>query len=107
MWRRPRVPSWSKATAEGIRRVAEAIKLPGGQEAVQLRVAEQYIGQFGELAKEGNTIVLALKSGTIPDRSTLAARAENIETRFGLPAAKWLRMLRTLPPPPLTHFVPA
>ena len=57
--------------------------------------------------KEGNTIVLALKSGTIPDRSTLAARAENIETRFGLPAAKWLRMLRALPRPPLTHFVPA
>src|SRR5918995_5722425 len=31
---------------------------PGGQEAVQLRVAEQYIGQFGELAKKSNTIVL-------------------------------------------------
>lgn len=49
--------------------------------------------------KEGNTIVLALKSGTIPDRPTLAARAENIETRFALPAAKWLRMLRPLAPP--------
>ena len=48
--------------------------------------------------KEGNTIVLALKSATIPDRSTLAARAENIETRLGLPAAKWLRMLRSLSP---------
>ena len=46
------------ATAEGIRKVAEAITLPGGFEAVQLRVAEQYIGQFGELAKKGNTIVL-------------------------------------------------
>ncbi len=46
------------ATAEGIRRVADAIKVPGGYEAVQLRVAEQYIGQFGELAKESNTIVL-------------------------------------------------
>jgi regulator of protease activity HflC (stomatin/prohibitin superfamily) len=46
------------ATAEGIRRVAEAIKLPGGFEAVQLRVAEQYIGQFGELAKESNTVIL-------------------------------------------------
>ena len=57
--------------------------------------------------KEGNTIVLALKSGTIPDRPTLAARAENIETRFGLPAAKWLRMLRTAPPRPLTNFLPA
>jgi hypothetical protein len=49
--------------------------------------------------KEGNTIVLALKSGTIPDRPTLAARAENIETRFALPAAKWLRMLRPWAPP--------
>lgn len=46
------------ATAEGIRRVADAIKIPGGYEAVQLRVAEQYIGQFGELAKKSNTIVL-------------------------------------------------
>jgi regulator of protease activity HflC (stomatin/prohibitin superfamily) len=46
------------ATAQGIRSVAEAIKLPGGAEAVQLRVAEQYIGQFGELAKKSNTIVL-------------------------------------------------
>jgi regulator of protease activity HflC (stomatin/prohibitin superfamily) len=46
------------ATAEGIRKVAEAITLPGGFEAVQLRVAEQYIGQFGELAKTSNTLVL-------------------------------------------------
>src|SRR5215213_7674886 len=46
------------ATAEGIRRVALAITLPGGREAVELRVAEQYIGQFGELAKKSNTIVL-------------------------------------------------
>ncbi len=46
------------ATAEGIRRVADAIKIPGGFEAVQLRVAEQYIGQFGELAKAGNTLVV-------------------------------------------------
>ncbi|HET9886428.1 MAG TPA: stomatin-like protein, partial [bacterium] len=44
------------ATAEGIRRVAEAIRLPGGQEAVQLRVAEQYIQRFGELAKTTNTV---------------------------------------------------
>src|SRR3954452_1053193 len=37
------------ATAEGIRRVAESIKVDGGYEAVQLRVAEQYITQFGKL----------------------------------------------------------
>ncbi|MGE0821600.1 MAG: SPFH domain-containing protein [Candidatus Binatia bacterium] len=48
----------AEATAEGIRKVAEAIQLPGGQEAVQLRVAEQYIEQFGELAKTTNTMIL-------------------------------------------------
>ena len=32
--------------------------MPGGFEAVQLRVAEQYVDQFGELAKEGNTLVV-------------------------------------------------
>ncbi len=52
------ITSVATATAAGIRSVAEAITLPGGQEAVQLRVAEQYIGQFGELAKASNTIVL-------------------------------------------------
>jgi regulator of protease activity HflC (stomatin/prohibitin superfamily) len=46
------------ATAEGIRRVAEAIQAPGGFEAVQLRVAEQYIREFGNLAKTANTMIL-------------------------------------------------
>jgi spermidine synthase len=44
--------------------------------------------------KEGNAIALALKSDTLPDRGVLAARAENIDTRLGLPARKWLRLLR-------------
>ena len=44
--------------------------------------------------KEGNTIVLALKSDTLAPRAELVARAENIETRLALPAGKWLRMLR-------------
>lgn len=46
------------ATAEGIRRVAESIGTRGGLEAVQLRVAEQYIQEFGKLAKAGNTMIL-------------------------------------------------
>lgn len=46
------------ATAEGIRRVADAIGMPGGVEAVQLRVAEQYIREFGNLAKTNNTMIL-------------------------------------------------
>ena len=63
------------ATAEGIRRVAEAIKLPGGYEAVQLRVAEQYIGQFGELAKKSNTLVLPANVADVASMITLAMKA--------------------------------
>jgi len=48
----------ARATAEGIRAVAAQISAPGGVEAVQLRVAEQYIERFGELAKAGNTLVV-------------------------------------------------
>ena len=44
--------------------------------------------------KEGNTIVVACKATPLPDRATLAARADNIERRFKLPAKKWLRMIR-------------
>ena len=46
---------------------------------------------------EGNTIVLAMKHVTVPDRDMLARRAENIETRWKLPARKWLRMMSLLP----------
>lgn len=46
------------ATAEGIRKIAEAIQAPGGENAVNLRVAEQYIKEFGKLAKENNTIII-------------------------------------------------
>src|SRR5918992_2680423 len=46
------------ATAEGIRQVATAIRTEGGMEAVQLRVAEQYVSQFGHLAQKTNTVVV-------------------------------------------------
>ncbi len=46
------------ATADGIRRIAEAIQAPGGQAAVNLRIAEQYVKEFGNLAKEGNTLIV-------------------------------------------------
>src|SRR6188472_2032727 len=62
------------ATAEGIRRVAESITLPRGFEAVQLRVAEQYIGQFGELAKESNTLVLPANVADVGSMIALAMK---------------------------------
>lgn len=63
------------ATAEGIRRVAEAIQVPGGYEAVQLRVAEQYITKFGELAKASNTLVLP---ASVSDIGSMIALAMNV-----------------------------
>jgi regulator of protease activity HflC (stomatin/prohibitin superfamily) len=67
----------ASATAEGIRRVAEAIKLPGGYEAVQLRVAEQYIGQFGELAKKSNTMILPANVADVGAMIAVAMKAIN------------------------------
>ncbi|MBP7776956.1 MAG: paraslipin [Acidobacteria bacterium] len=46
------------ATAEGIKRVAEATQAAGGQEAIQLRVAEQYIAEFGKVINNADTIIL-------------------------------------------------
>ncbi len=65
----------ANATAEGIRKVAEAIQAPGGYQAVQLRVAEQYITQFGNLAKENNTVILP---ATLSDVGSMIAMAMNV-----------------------------
>jgi regulator of protease activity HflC (stomatin/prohibitin superfamily) len=48
----------AEATADGIRSVAQAIQSEGGMEAVQLRVAENLVEQFGKLAKVNNTLIL-------------------------------------------------
>ncbi len=63
------------ATADGLRKVAEATQAAGGIEAVQLRVAEKYIEQFGHIAKAGNTIVLP---ATLSDVASMIALATNV-----------------------------
>ena len=65
----------ANATAEGIRKVAEATQVTGGYEAVQLRVAEQYITEFGELAKTSNTLVLP---ASVADVGSMIALAMNV-----------------------------
>ncbi len=50
--------SVAQATAEGLRQVAIVIGAPGGFEATQLRVAEQYVQQFGNLAQKSTTLIL-------------------------------------------------
>ncbi len=76
----------AQATAEGLRRVAETIQVPGGQEAVQLRVAEQYITKFGELAKTTNTLILP---ASVSDVGSMIALAMNAMRQPGIsPPAK-------------------
>ena len=70
------------ATAEGIRQVAEAIEAPGGYQAVQLRVAEQYIEKLGLLAKENNTMIVP---ANVADVSSIIATAMSVIKQTGGP----------------------
>lgn len=66
----------ASATSEGIRKVAEAIQVPGGYEAVQLRVAEQYITKFGELANATDTTMIV--PAGVADVASMIAMAMNV-----------------------------
>jgi regulator of protease activity HflC (stomatin/prohibitin superfamily) len=63
------------ATAEGLSRVAKSLNEEGGQSAMQLRVAENYLEQFGNIAKEGNTLVVP---ANLADISSMISLATNI-----------------------------
>jgi regulator of protease activity HflC (stomatin/prohibitin superfamily) len=76
----------ASATAQGIREVAGAIRTEGGLEAVQLRVAEQYVAQFGLIASKTNTVVVP---ANVSDVAGMIATAMKV---FGGTA--------TPPPPP-------
>jgi hypothetical protein len=66
--------------------VAEAIQLPGGYEAVQLRVAEQYITKFGELANATDTTMIVPAS--VADIASMIGMAMNVIARQrGVPPA--------------------
>jgi len=76
----------ARATAEGIREVANAIGMPGGAEAVQLRVAEQYLTEFGKLAKASNTLIIPANTADIS--GMLATAMQVLRTADGAgPAA--------------------
>jgi len=63
------------ATAEGLRRVAQSLITEGGDAAMQLRVAEAYIEQFGKLAKAGNTLIVP---SNLTDLSSMIALATTV-----------------------------
>ena len=62
----------AEATAEAIRKVAEAIRSPGGDQAVQLKVAERAVDAFGQLAQKNNTLIVP---SSMTEVSTLIASA--------------------------------
>ncbi len=63
------------ATAEGLRQVASSLVVDGGDSAMKLRIAESYVQQFGNLAKEGNTLVVP---ANLSDMTSMIALASNI-----------------------------
>lgn len=65
----------AKANAEAIRRTAEALQAQGGAEAVNLKVAEQYVNAFSQLAKTGNTLIVP---ANMSEMSSLIASAMTI-----------------------------
>src|SRR5436190_21800393 len=66
--------SVASATADGIRKVADALRQPGGHEAMQLRIAEQYVTAFGNMAKSGTSMIVP---ANLTDISAVIATAMN------------------------------
>ena len=60
----------AEATAAGVRAVGAAVSEPGGKDAINLRVAEQWVSEFGKLAKANNTMIVPAQLG---DVSTLVS----------------------------------
>ncbi len=78
----------AKATAESIERIAVAIQNAGGRDAVQLRIAEQWITEFGKLARTNNTMIVP---ANLTDLSSIIASATGVLKHANAPSA---------PPPP-------
>ena len=55
----------AEATAAGVRAVAEAIADKGGMDAANLKVAQQYVDAFAQLAKTTNTVILPANTGDV------------------------------------------
>jgi len=66
------IPAGAAATATALERIALAVERPGGMSAVNLKVAEQYVAAFGEIAKQGNTIVVPANLSDLPSMISTA-----------------------------------
>ena len=70
------------ATAEGLRQVGIALSAPGGIDAMQLRVGEEYVKQFGRLAKESTTLVVP---ANLTDLAAVVTMATSIARKAASP----------------------
>ena len=77
--------SVATATAEGIKQVAAAIKTDGGHDAVRLRVAEQYVTQFGQIAQKSTNLVLPANLSDVGSMIALAMNVYNQQAGHGDP----------------------
>lgn len=68
----------AEANAQAIQKIAQAIQSTGGMDAVNLKVAEQYVNAFGNLAKSGNTLIVP---GNLSDLGSMVASALAIVNR--------------------------
>jgi regulator of protease activity HflC (stomatin/prohibitin superfamily) len=85
----------ANATAQGISQIAKAIDAPGGKEAVNLRIAEQYVREFGNLAQKTNTMIIPSNMSDIG--GMVAALGSVLERSRGVSEAS----ARPSGPPPL------
>ena len=65
----------AKASAQAVELLAKATRQKGGQNAMNMRIAEQYINSFGKLAKKGNTMIIPSDAGNV---SSMIAQAMSI-----------------------------
>jgi regulator of protease activity HflC (stomatin/prohibitin superfamily) len=75
----------ANATAEGLKKVGAAIMMEGGYDAVRLRVAEQYVAQFGQLVQGTTNLVLPANIGDIGSMIALAMNVFNQQSVKGTP----------------------
>ena len=75
------------ATAKGIREIAQSINEEGGMNAVNLRIAEQYLNEFGKLAKTNNTMIVPADLSDIAGVISSITSVLN-KTKAGLPLSQ-------------------
>jgi len=79
-----RILAVATATAEGLRQVGEALAGRGGMEAMQLRVAEEYVKQFGTLATEAQSTLIV--PANLSDIASMISMATTVMRKSPAPS---------------------